>query len=703
MSFPIAQLRDDFTDNVIGELWLNAFVPSGSATRAETGGQARFTLPSSTAGIHQAGYQSSATYDLTGDGVSINVDTMVSTSVSATAALTLFDNADVTTWVRIAQLSGTLYFQKNLAAGTTTLASVSYSSSTHKYWRIRESAGTIFFDTSSNGTSWTNRASVTTALSIPVTAVIVRIDATCGNVASPGSFRVEEMNAIYPAPSSTWRETTADWSITNRLRPITLASDGGKQGVIVTADTMDSSRTLGGTVRYFAGPLGSSSGGYLALTEYASLVLAQASPFAIPVDGRVDLPAMVDARYVRLYHRSIDASAHTIYEFVPRRIVQADDIEAESIRAINIAAGAITADKIFVLTLGAITANIGKLNIDTTGWLYQGTGSGDSPTTGLKIFNSGGIGKLSTYNATVEQVTLDTDGKLKAGAGVVQLDSGGLKVIVPTDDNYLANGSLKFQSSGGTVYADIYALDFLSSPFDNQLRLNSNAIAGQPSGVYALAAAPTTYEATVQLAANSGGSSTTIFRVIADDNARNYATLSRDLDLALGLNVGTATGAGTGQISTSGSVGIGVAVQTVARLKIQSGGTTNATSIISGYNATPTLTFYVLSDATGFLNNTAWTYSSDATKKRNIRNLNKDIVDFMRLDGKLFDYIDGPSDRYGYLAQDVQAVIPSIVETLPDGSLGMRTDEINIIAHAVLRRLIRILVQKNVIGPADIA
>jgi len=111
----------------------------------------------------------------------------------------------------------------------------------------------------------------------------------------------------------------------------------------------------------------------------------------------------------------------------------------------------------------------------------------------------------------------------------------------------------------------------------------------------------------------------------------------------------------------------------------------------------------VSNGSTGFLNAASWLYSSDATRKRNIRNLNKDIVDFMRLDGKIFDYIDGPTDRYGYIAQDVQAIIPSVIETLPDGSLGMRTDEINIIGHAVLRRLIRILVQKGVLIPADIA
>jgi hypothetical protein len=64
MAAPILTLRDDFEDNAIAAAW--DAVASGSATVAETGGQARFTLPSSTAGSHVARYISNVTYDLTG-------------------------------------------------------------------------------------------------------------------------------------------------------------------------------------------------------------------------------------------------------------------------------------------------------------------------------------------------------------------------------------------------------------------------------------------------------------------------------------------------------------------------------------------------------------------------------------------------------------------------------------------------------------
>jgi hypothetical protein len=411
----------------------------------------------------------------------------------------------------------------------TQLFTATWSSSTYKYLRIRESGGTIFYDSSTNGTSWTNRASIV-GLPFAVTALYVDFGATCGNVASPGSLRLDDVNLILPAPSATWRYTTGDWSITNRLRPVTLASDGGKQGVIVTADTMDSSGVLGGTVRYFAGPLGSSSGGYLQLTEYASLVLAQASSFPIPTSGRVDLPAMVDARYMRLYHRSTDASAHTIYEFVPRRIVQADDIEAESIRAINISAGAVTADKIFVLTLGAITANIGQLNIDLTGYIWQGTGTAAVPTTGLKIFNSGGVGKLSTYNTGVEQVTLDTDGKLKAGAGAVVLDASGIAITQGSSTANLirfvdGSGNREGYIQGGS--GDVLIVTTLSDHTTIESVVNVNRT---PIGSWG-----------VRLRSFSSG-------VMIEPGSAQYIFKSGSADFSTGINLGAATGAGTGAL-----------------------------------------------------------------------------------------------------------------------------------------------------------
>jgi hypothetical protein len=531
---PIAIARDNFENNVIDPLWTKT--QSGSATGAETGGQAVFTLPSSVAGVHSADYTSNAGYDLTGDAASVDIGTMVATGVAATAFFQMIaDPLNIYQW---AQTSNTLKAQKVVAGVTTDLYSATWSLSTYQYLRIRESGGTVFFDsstTASAGGTWTNRGSTTIASAFAVTALKVRFGASCGNIASPGSFKLNNFNPVLPLTAGTWRETTADWQITNRLRPITLATTANTQGVIVTADTMDSARALGGTVRYFAGPLGSVSGGYLAMTEYASLALAQASPFTPPIDGRVDLPAMVDARFIRLYHRSTDGASHTIREYVPRRIVQADDIEAESITAINIAAHVITADQ------------IATINLDAT--------------------------------ATIT-----------AAAGAIVLNDQGVSVrVTDTYDDIL---SYKFNDGAGNV---IGGVSHYITASDSNIRLRSDAtvVSGRNAGIEITAQAPTGKQAVVIISSVvngvSGGYITTTFTGITLGGTS--VTIPDG-----GINVGTATGATSGQISTSGSVGFGDAAQGNVRLYAKGQDATSSNYALYLNNSTPAQVFSVRND-----------------------------------------------------------------------------------------------------------
>jgi|GEM_PF-6267593 hypothetical protein len=538
----IATLRDDFTNNTVDPPWVTSV--SGSATVAETGGQSRFTLPSSTAGSHDARYTSAARYNLTGDAASISIDTMVATGVAATAYFRMY--LDANNYYEWTQTSGTLKARKIVAGVATDLYSVTWSATTYKYLRIRESGGTVFFDSStsaSGGGTWTNRGTTTIASAFAVDALQIVFGASCGNIASPGSFRLEDFNAILPLTAGTWRETTADWQISNRLRPITLAATANAQGVIVVADDMDSARLLSGNVRYFAGPLGSSSGGYLALTEYASLALAQASPFPIPVDGRVDLPALVDARFIRLYHRSTDGAAHTLREFVPRRMVQADDIEAESITAINIAAHTITADQ------------IATINLDAT--------------------------------ATIT-----------AGAGVVTLDDQGIAIAVPNafDDIY----SYKF-TSGGVSVGGLSAQISGSAPTVRLRAIPTTAVGDATMDVQSRVS--TGYTATTSLLAvyNGTGYGLTITadsatKIIDTTGITDLNLNAATLKVGAGLNVGTATGAASGQISTSGSVGFGDAAQGNIRLYAKGQDATSSNYALYLNNSTPAAVFWVRND-----------------------------------------------------------------------------------------------------------
>lgn len=268
----------------------------------------------------------------------------------------------------------------------------------------------------------------------------------------------DDSGGIIPYGASTsWRWIRATRQFIDRVKVITFAA-------IFAADLEIYFEVSDGITSSWFGRPATDVNGRIVLTNLANQATAEILPY---VTGTIsastgdtivfELPTLVEAREVRMWFRSPSTEVDML-EFYPRRLLQSDDIEAEAIKALHIGVGQVNANHIDVLELSAITADIGQLLINTGGYLFQGTGLPASPTTGLKIFQSGGIGKLSTYNSGVEQITLDTDGKLKAGAGAVQLDALGININPTTTLNNVA--AYKFTNIGG-LFA--YGTAFLTS------------------------------------------------------------------------------------------------------------------------------------------------------------------------------------------------------------------------------------------------
>ena len=88
---------------------------------------------------------------------------------------------------------------------------------------------------------------------------------------------------------------------------------------------------------------------------------------------------------------------------------------------------------------GAITASSGSidgfLTIGTSGGIYQGTGTAGTPTTGLKIWNDSGVGRIGGYNGGALQWYADTDGYFYGGDGstsTYRLGSDSFRGIIST-------------------------------------------------------------------------------------------------------------------------------------------------------------------------------------------------------------------------------------------------------------------------------
>lgn len=85
--------------------------------------------------------------------------------------------------------------------------------------------------------------------------------------------------------------------------------------------------------------------------------------------------------------------------------------------------GAIKADSGY---LGALSVS-GILSIASGGGLYAGTGSFSSPTTGVKYWHDGSVGRLAGYGSGALQWEAATDGTLKGAGENVRLAAAGLQ------------------------------------------------------------------------------------------------------------------------------------------------------------------------------------------------------------------------------------------------------------------------------------
>jgi hypothetical protein len=68
----------------------------------------------------------------------------------------------------------------------------------------------------------------------------------------------------------------------------------------------------------------------------------------------------------------------------------------------------------------------------------------------------------------------------------------------------------------------------------------------------------------------------------------------------------------------------------------------------------------------GFLNSAAWSYGSDRRIKENINYIAKGLDKVLNLKPAKFDYINGTKNNIGWIAQDIQEVIPEAVTVLSE-------------------------------------
>jgi hypothetical protein len=163
-------LTDPFSGSSVDSTKWNSWT-AGGGTVAESGGTLNVSNPVFLSSWSDAGVVSNAPYDLTGSSVTVNMpdggDAAIS-GESASSGLVLESTATepnqwgpVSVWFVSEAGNLTVYWNPGGGVGNRTGPGhlLAFDPVNHAWLRIREVAGTLYFDTSANGLSWTNQYS----------------------------------------------------------------------------------------------------------------------------------------------------------------------------------------------------------------------------------------------------------------------------------------------------------------------------------------------------------------------------------------------------------------------------------------------------------------------------------------------------------------------------------------------------------------
>lgn len=154
----LTTLVDNFNDGTIGADWGNSY---GGVT--ETGGQAH--VPCTT---DYAGYQTAYSWTLAGASFFVKVTAVPAASTATEAYCGVLVNApDVeTSGVRIGftinTVTGLLRCKNDTGYFDPDVVEITYNAVTHAFLRLREDGTNVYWDTSPDGTTWTNRRTLAT-------------------------------------------------------------------------------------------------------------------------------------------------------------------------------------------------------------------------------------------------------------------------------------------------------------------------------------------------------------------------------------------------------------------------------------------------------------------------------------------------------------------------------------------------------------
>ncbi|MBW2456490.1 MAG: hypothetical protein JRI68_18375 [Deltaproteobacteria bacterium] len=146
-------LQDHFNDTQIGSYLTGQCVSTGNYGMD---GAVAFAEPADgLAGAQRCGFHTNLLYDLLDCAVWIEVQSVLTQGTAAYTTFRFSAGTGDTIGVTHQAAPNVLSFEVVENQATTTSASVSYNGVTHRWWRIREAAGTVYVETSPDTVHWT--------------------------------------------------------------------------------------------------------------------------------------------------------------------------------------------------------------------------------------------------------------------------------------------------------------------------------------------------------------------------------------------------------------------------------------------------------------------------------------------------------------------------------------------------------------------
>lgn len=222
----LSTLIDNFNDDVIGPNWGNSY---GGVT--ETGGRARIPC-----GLGYAGYQTAYAWTLAGATVYVQLATVPTAGEATEAYCGLLVNSG-TDGTRLGfiynAVTGLLRCTNETGYYDPDSVNLTYDPVAHKWLSLREDGTNLYWDTSPDGTTWTNRrtlatpAWVTTGSDTCALDMSAHRDAGTPDYAEWDNFNTLSDGAVWTAAAT----LTADGNTTAAAIPTYFAA------AALTADT----------------------------------------------------------------------------------------------------------------------------------------------------------------------------------------------------------------------------------------------------------------------------------------------------------------------------------------------------------------------------------------------------------------------------------------------------------------------------------